>query len=209
MTFEECNTMRNNFISEFWNYYLILESDCVNLRRYIAFRTENLQVCSDEIIRQFVSTSAEFDTVSRKITGTTSNRATISNYARWFLDPSNIDDIRDVKISIRSTGLVLKPFESWSNSRPGQLFWWKSYNKVKHDRYSNYADGSLSNLLNALGALYFIESFEFRRIAQPFVDDEEKPVVDVPTCRSQLFDLNNFVTNFNVFGPELYGKVSD
>lgn len=205
MTFDECNDNRNNFIRDFWNYYTILESDCARLRNCIAFRKENMQTSSDEIIRQLMSVSAEFDNVSRKIIGSTSARTTISDYANWFLNSSNIKGINDVEISVRFTRLKLRPFKNWSNDQPGRLFWWESYNRVKHDRYLNYADGSLLNLLNALGALFFIESFEFRRIAQPFVDEEKNPVVDVPPYKSELFDLDNFVTKFHVFGRELYG----
>ena len=50
--------------------------------------------------------------------------------------------------------LDFQPLINWKEDRSPN--WWRSYNKVKHERNNCYSKASLQNTLTALGALYVI-----------------------------------------------------
>ena len=49
-----------------------------------------------------------------------------------------------------------KPFEQWATSNYKSLPWYKSYNSVKHNRYSCFREANLGNLMNAVAGLLCI-----------------------------------------------------
>lgn len=191
---------RNEFIKKYWYYYSVLESDCLALKRFVAFKKDNLETFSDEIARQFLSAGAEFDNLCRHICGLEDEDEThIADYAAWLFNPENIaPSIRHVKIQLFGEELIFEPFKNWQVVHSDELFWWKDYNNIKHNRSQNYELGNLDNLLNALSAIYFLQCYQFRKIAQPEVNNEENPVFDVPPKRSELFTLLDFETRFTL-----------
>ena len=46
-----------------------------------------------------------------------------------------------------------KPFLEWGNTRYTPLSWYQAYNQVKHNRYSNFHEANLKNLLKAINGL--------------------------------------------------------
>ena len=48
------------------------------------------------------------------------------------------------------------PFESWSNSTYKPLQWYKDYNSVKHNRFSEFNKASFENVINAFAGLLCI-----------------------------------------------------
>jgi len=54
-----------------------------------------------------------------------------------------------------NNGYKLKPFGNWLN---GNLNWWQSYTKLKHNRLINIKEASLENTINSLGATFIIVS---------------------------------------------------
>ena len=46
-----------------------------------------------------------------------------------------------------------KPFEAWDAYIYRPLAWYQSYNNVKHNRYDNFNEANLENLMNALAGL--------------------------------------------------------
>lgn len=49
---------------------------------------------------------------------------------------------------------VYSPFKGWEQNN--ELFWYKAYNKVKHNREDNFTDAKLDNAINAIMALCII-----------------------------------------------------
>jgi hypothetical protein len=51
----------------------------------------------------------------------------------------------------------LKPFKHWHRAKPTTtLFWYQDYHAVKHDREAEFNKSTLTNVLNALAALYIL-----------------------------------------------------
>lgn len=179
---------RSEFIKIYWNYYLMLENDFINLTRYIEIKECNYKTCSDEIIKLIQLTCSECDLIFKKICGIDLNdrHANIAQYAT-ILDIS--PDIVNEKIEVKYRNIILQPFKRWNKDSPWRLWWWNSYNKIKHNRENNYKRGKVKVLLDSLAALYFLEMFLCRKIGQETYD------IDIPNTPSKLFDIIDWKIN--------------
>ena len=195
---------REDFLINYWRYYNILEEDFIELTKYVRICEINYNTCSDEIIKQFLSVTSEFENICKVICGfsTSDKSKTIVHICNKVFD--KIEDIKSIEIEVKGTeDLSIKPFESWDKNKPGQLFWWKGYNNVKHNRLEHYEDGNLKNLLNSLGALYFMELYLVREIGS------STNTKDVPNSVSKLFYVVDFPTRDSVISYELYEITKD
>lgn len=190
----------NKFNSLFWNYYIMIEDNVVNLSRYIDFRDSNLKTCSNEIISQLLNIGSEIDVLCKEICILkATDKKEMKTYSDWFI--KNINNIDTLKISVRNTSLGIQPFKQWKKEDPEVLPWWKAYNDIKHNRVKNFEEGNLENLINALGALYFLEMFYIKKIAN---ESKDTNYIDVPMSPSKLFLIKNWVTKFSVIGHSFY-----
>uniref|UniRef100_UPI00321AA042 hypothetical protein n=1 Tax=Bacteroides fragilis TaxID=817 RepID=UPI00321AA042 len=188
---------RNEFLINYWDYYCVLEEDFIDITRYIQLRVVNFNTCSDEIIKQLQAVGSEFDNICKVVCGfSMEQRKTIADYQRWLLN--NIKDITAVEIKLISAdNIVLRPFEDWDKINPSDLPWWKAYNSVKHNRIDNYEKGNFKNLLNAIAAVYYLEMYMFRRIA------DETSEMDIPNRMSSVFEIIGWKTRCGS-GENLY-----
>lgn len=189
---------REEFLISYWKYYTILEDDFITLTRYVSIDEHNYKTYSDEIMKQILSVVSEFENICKVICEFKgSQRITIKNIAECIFD--KIEDIKSVEIVVKHTkDIKLNPFSKWEKNNSSELFWWKGYNSVKHNRRESYMAGNLQNLLNALAALYYMELYLVRKIGRNNGDK------DVPNSVSKLFEIVNFETKDTVIGYDLY-----
>ena len=65
-----------------------------------------------------------------------------------------IPDLTTTLVFVPRYGLDFKPWDNWAG--PNNPLWWRSYNKVKHERDAHFDQATLKNALNALGALLIL-----------------------------------------------------
>ena len=135
-----------------WNYFLALEQDLENLSRFIEFSSDNLATYSIELTHLLLSASSEVDVVAKQLCSLVNANESydnINDYAQTIkaLIPTFIDE----EISIDRFGLRFKPWDSWLGT--GNPNWWRSYNKVKHQRNNYFKEANLQHTINAVGAL--------------------------------------------------------
>ena len=181
----------------------MLESDCLQIRRYVSFREGNFNTCSDEIIRQLISVGAEIDHILKEICSVQSDEGNMKIYKNWLLENIGQNYLNNITLNIQESQIMLKPFSPIRN-KDSRIEWWSAYNSVKHNRWANYEKGSLYNLLHAMAALYFLECFQIKKIADKYSDDENLLVFDVPPNSSKMLSLLNFKTRFNVTADGLF-----
>jgi len=143
-----------------WNYFLALESDLVRAARFIEFREENFATYSIELARLLMSAAAEVDVVAKIVCQQLSpskRPKSIGDYAAILLGAK--PSLRDVAVLIPPFGLTLKPWSSWTHTKPP--VWWSANNKVKHQRNTHFSAANLQNALNAVAALYAITVFHY------------------------------------------------
>lgn len=189
------------FKEMFWNYYKNIERRVLELQDYAAFRKGNFRTCSNEIISLILLVGAEFDHLCKYVCGFDLREShCIEEYKSWLT--ANWQSIESVAVAIVDSNLKMRPFKDWRlDSGIVSPKWWSSYNKVKHDRSDNYSRGNLGNLLYALSALYALELFAFKKIADrcnagAHLEDGAPPYFDIPPDSNRLFRLINWNTYY-------------
>jgi hypothetical protein len=151
-----------------WDYFLSLESDLINLSRYIEFAENNYDTFSIELVRILLASSSEVEVVAKilckKIDPEFETRLK-SKDNRQKRYP-NMGDYKDTILSARSIlplvrfetvvpryEITLHPWISWTETDT-RLDWWDAYNAVKHGRDNNYDQANLRNALNSVAGLF-------------------------------------------------------
>lgn len=173
---------KDELIKSYWNYYIVLEKKFLNTANYVEIDKRNYETFSIEYAHLLQSIGAELDNFFKEFCGfATTEKKNISNYATVIL--STYPDIVNEKISVEDRDITLQPFKNWDVNRAAQsLSWWDDFDKIKHNRYGNIDKANLENVLNAMAALFLLESKKIKDIA---TDNEP----DIPNVGSDLFSV--------------------
>jgi hypothetical protein len=145
-----------------WNYLLAIENDLENLSRYIEFDAKNFACFSIEIARILLTSGAEVDVVCKQLCkklNASSKADSIHQYRDEIIQA--FPQISDFNICMDRYGIILKPWEKWQNTKDDPL-WWTAYNKIKHERMSEYARANLENVLNAISGLFVVTLYFYK-----------------------------------------------
>lgn len=157
-----------------WNYFLALERDFEATSRYIEFCSDNLNCYSIEFAHLLLSASSEVDTLAKCICAIVKPDAkagNIDDYRKIITDAEKNEilgfvkkdgkhpvagekyahKLSDLKVCIPRYNLACVPWKSWGQEENPD--WWRSYNKVKHERNRYFNQATLRNTLFALAAL--------------------------------------------------------
>ena len=148
-----------------WNYFLALEADIEHLSRYVEFSRHNFGTFSIQIAHILLASSSEVDVVAKQLCrriDSNSNALNIGHY-RETIKPE-IPELENITISLPRYGLELTPWEKWQEDKTP--LWWKSYNKVKHQRDEHYREANLKNVLNAMSGLFSLILYFYRDIIE-------------------------------------------
>jgi hypothetical protein len=163
-----------------WNYFLSVETELVACARYVEFAEANFSCYSNEFAKLIMLAASEVDSIFQELCAylNPSARADkINEYYPILLESYPL--LTRCEIGIDRYQLSLKPWGDWTVSeRPN---WWsKSYNKLKHERYANFASATLEARLNAVGAQFLALQLYHRSV------HKEDVSVDL-SMRSALF----------------------
>ena len=150
-----------------WNYFLALERDLEVISRFVELAADNQHVYSIELTRLLFAASSEVDAVAKLLCAQLGPDQRCDNMDDYRLIlRSAVPELEDAWVFVPRYGMSFKPWENWSDNRNPD--WWRAYNKVKHERDSNYHQATLRNALNSLGALLLL-CFHYysRTLGQP------------------------------------------
>ena len=187
---------RKELMNKHWKYYLMLENKFLNILNYVELTTDNYNTYSNEFAAFLQIVGAELDVFFKRYCGFNLNDSkTISNYADFIL--TSYSDIRSQAISIIGKDIVIKPFENWDQTRARQsLFWWDSFDNIKHNRVENFKDASLENCLYCLSALFLLEMKYLSNITA----QTNEP--DIPNEESSIFNLESWNFRYSNMGDK-------
>ncbi len=176
--------LRDEFVKIYWRYYLVLEEHFHKIEKYVEFTEDNYSTYSMEFISCLMEIGSEIDGVMKNICGFSATaRKTINDYISDILE--KYPDIREKEVLVRN--MVILPFQGWSIEEPAKsLEWWQAYNNVKHGRSENYQQANLKNVIHALAALFLLEMYRIKEIAN--IDQE----MDIPEKESEIFRIKNW-----------------
>ncbi len=212
---------REDFCKHHWEYYMVLEKDFLEIERYVSFElgdnflytthaanaTEkgNSECYSNEFIKQYQAICSEIDVILKSICKEINASSTADNRAHYTNEVLSVwTSITNQKVKMH--GIELQPFINWailSGNNIQSPDWWTPYNKVKHQRLSNYKQANLKNTINALAGLYILEQYFVK-----FIGDRDNDI-DVPNDVSKMFEMVNYVTRDTVIGKDSYMIRSD
>lgn len=139
-----------------WNYLLAIEGDLKELSRYVEFDEKNFGCFSIEIARILLACGAEVDVVCKQVCKAISQNSKARDIHTYRVELNQrYPNIPNFQVLMPRFGLTLVPWDEWSKAH-GVPDWWTAYNKVKHERDSEYQRASLKNALNAVGGLFVI-----------------------------------------------------
>lgn len=131
----------------------ILEKQAVSIFNFIEPTNKNMKTYSLELYQLFLSICTEFESMCKgiledNIYNKNSDQLKIYDYAKinkiMLLSEYKCDSpiIKDTTYS---------PYKEWKNST--NLSWYTDYNKVKHNRETEFKRANLKNVITALAAL--------------------------------------------------------
>jgi len=141
-------------IEPHWNYLLAIERDLDELSRFVEFDEKNFDCFSIEIARILLSCGAEVDVVCKGICTAINPKSNADNIHKYRTEiKPRYPIISQFQVSLPRFGLTLIPWDEWRKA-DGVPAWWTGYNKVKHERHTEYDKANLKNALNALAGLF-------------------------------------------------------
>jgi hypothetical protein len=198
---EEIIMNREKLISDFWNYYLLLEDQFIRSSNFVEISLDNYETYSTVFVNLLLSLGSEIDVLFREICGfMPGGRENMSNYISVYLP--NHNNIVNEEIIIKYRNLNITPFKNWNIQQPAvSLFWWEKYNSIKHSRTANFKDANLHNVLYSLAALYLLLMQQFKDVAS----GQEPDIPDIP---SKIFMIKGWKTT-HIAGAETMIELDD
>lgn len=189
------------FEKTFWNYYLELEKEYLEIERLIPFDETNYDTFSYRYVDLLWAICSEIDVLFKEymdIKGyapdSYDNGEQIYNLIQYekFIE-NEIQYFKNQEITCYNPKFYrkkIRPYKNWGNDSPK---WWWIYNKIKHDQNQlingkkafKYANQIC--LLNALGGLFQLNLYIYKELK-----DESEDELKVPIFESNLFKLENW-----------------
>lgn len=168
----------HNIEKNYWNYYLELENDMLNIRKYVDFSNSNNNTYSLEFLKLILSVCSEIDVFGKVLASLLEPSIDFYNHGsikKWWYTVQNWYENAEIKEAVL---LNSQKFEPWNNyfydinqngnyelrSGSSSRTWWNDYNSVKHERSKfinnspvNFTKANLKNVGNAFAALYILE----------------------------------------------------
>ena len=178
--------MESKELYRYWTYYKVIEKEFLRLSEIIEIDKAHFGVFSRELIKLLVLTCSEVDTIFRVLReidkpGTGDDNLDIGDHYNLVAEHHYFLFLQSISVS--PYDITLQPFGTWKAEKAP--FWWTGYNKVKHQRRTDYKAANLENCLNAGAALVAL-----LLTAQTTISDDRLPM-------DPGIELEFFGTEFN------------
>ncbi|MCD7810328.1 MAG: hypothetical protein LUG91_00520 [Ruminococcus sp.] len=201
--------MLEQFIKSYWNYYLELEHQLLETKRYVEFCISNKRTYSVEYLKLYQAVCSEIDVVGKEIAQWVNAEFKSdehTNIQKWGYEiQQRFGNIKDMQVLFNGDQ-SLQPFKGWeyeqykdkknrerlrpaNKSTNNVIPWWKKYQKVKHQRIglisqsTNFEHANQENLISAFSALFLLEFV--------FIDalKQEENNTSIKISNSDLFSI--------------------
>ncbi len=171
------------FVRSYWDYYLELEEQFSQTKKYIAFDIYNKNAYSVEFLKLMQAVCSEIDVVAKEIASALDPSFKVdrfTNIQKWgYVLQNKLPSILTAEV-VFNHDIRVTPWKNWmyeqyrdcKNALRYRLkgkaetpSWWNAYNSVKHQRTKitadgpiNYTKANLENLIHSFAALYILET---------------------------------------------------
>lgn len=195
--------MLEQFLKSYWSYYLELEEQLIETKRYVEFSISNSKTYSIEYLKLYQAACSEIDVVGKEIAQKVNPQFKVdwkTNIKKWGYEmQQQFGNIKDMHV-LFNNDISLQPFENWEyekytkankskdlrlvGKKRNVIKWWNSYNTVKHQRIGlvtgtkNFTLANQENLILAFSALFlmeelFIESLKLEENSNLFIENSK------------------------------------
>ncbi|HLD16342.1 MAG TPA: hypothetical protein VJB02_01315, partial [Coxiellaceae bacterium] len=136
--------------NSYFDYFLMLEDDFFNTRRYVEICKGNFNSYSFEFDKIIKLACAAIEDLLKLICGIQPSAQTnIAVYRKYFSE--HFADFHKIEVyCLLSTPRKIRPWLVWESERtPG---WWGAYNSIKHSQSTNFKKATQHNALKTLAA---------------------------------------------------------
>lgn len=183
-----CNEVNNLHRS-----FKLIEYDLKQVFQFVEPHEDNLSIYSNRLYELLLRACTEFEASAKSILE--ANGYSRNEYLR-------LSDYRKLNVATRLSEYEvildvwnpgpksLFPFSNWKHSH--SLDWYNDYNEVKHNRFLNFKNASLVNVINAVAGVYAILYAQI---------DYHTDTGLLKPGRSMMFTLNNDDTSDSSMTP--------
>ena len=193
----------DDFEKTFWNYYLELEREYLEIEHIIPFDETNYNTFSYKYLDLLWAICSEIDVLFKeyiKIIGYATdlddNGNPLYNMIQYekFVE-EKVQTFKNEEITCYNPKFYKKkiyPYSGWTSRKTPK--WWQVYNKIKRDKEQNfegkkaYKSVNQINVLNALGGLFQLNLYIFENL-----EYEGGIRLIVPLPESKLFKLGKWI----------------
>ena len=197
------------FIKSYWDYFLELEEQFIETKRFVAFDKANANSYSIEYLKLYQAVCSEIDVVGKEIAVAVNPYFKIdnnTNIKKWGYEiQQKFPNIKNSVITFNGEDNV-QPYKDWEYEKyttvdkngiernglkikddKKTIQWWRNYNTIKHRRIGlvegtkNFQLANQSNLILALSALFTLEMLYITSFSEV-----ERAEID----KSKLFSMN-------------------
>ena len=145
----------------YWRYFLALEADLDATTRYVEPTGRNFATHSIEFARILLAAGAEVDVVAQVLCRqcNPSPASNIEQYRENIL--SKFPRFPTMRVVVPRFALLLEPWRDWEQGQTPS--WWRSHNKVKHERDAHFDDANLENAFTAVAGLFCLVLYLYQR----------------------------------------------
>ena len=157
-------TSETDLLDFHWRYFLALDGDVEATLRYVELDKSNYKTFSIEYVRLLFGICSEFEMVCKQLCKLKEPEENFQGSNMEELTEvihRNFPNISTLEIIIPNLGENIRPLEDWSRfykdkgmEKRSTPFWWQDYNKVKHERQSNYKRANLKCVIFSLAGLF-------------------------------------------------------
>lgn len=192
----------DDFEKTFWNYYLELELEYLEIEHLIPFDETNYNTFSYKYLDLLWAICSEIDVLfkeyikmMRYTTDPDDNGNPLYNIIQYekFVD-AKVPTFKTQEITCYNPKFYKKkiyPYSTWTNGESPK--WWRVNNKIKRDKEQDfegkkaYKSANQINVLNALGGLFQLNLYIFENL-----EYENGKRLIVPLPESKLFKLEKW-----------------
>lgn len=155
---------------DIWNYYLTIEEDLKNTSRYIEPQNQD-KTYSFEFAKIILLAATEIEAIFKLLSKGEDEKeyGDIGKYKSKILE--KYPRIGETVVCVPRWGKYIKPFDNWEST---SLFWWDSYQKIKHSMWTHFCKATYETAAYSTAALYVLILYLSKNQNIDFEDDSSK-----------------------------------
>jgi len=140
-----------------WQYFLSIEQSLINTLNYVHYHDDNKNAYSNEFAKIILLSCSEIDVILKQLCKKYNKKSRAKNIFHYgtYLSKT-FQGIGSTKVECPIISEEFQPFSNWSNDKIIKPDWWESYNKIKHERNTNFPKANQKNAFESCAGLFLL-----------------------------------------------------